>query len=264
MTFGASVILFGMPRDAASFMSSFERNVLGPLTDIGGSAYVGGFLNRPSLISNPRSAEWGQIEAPSALLKRFPHVSFHPQSDDEIASDLEYYTRFSDRWNDAYRSLGNLLHQQNSLVKGTMQALRSPADLYIFLRPDLVYLDSLRAVFLDALSSRRGELYTPAWLTCRGLNDRIAITASTNTAKAYGTRIEFGREFVSEYGMGLHSERLLAYVIGRKRIPNRFFSARAARCRLSGVVVKENFSIKWRVKMRTQARLVIAPRTYAK
>ncbi|RNF36164.1 hypothetical protein A7A09_001875 [Paracoccus methylarcula] len=206
----------------------------------------------------------GQIAEPNAIIHRFPDISLRSQADDEIAGELEFYKRYPDRWDDDYASLRNLLHQQKSLQAGTKLALTDPADLYVFLRPDLVYLDSLHPVFARALARPGPAIHTPAWLTCRGLNDRIAITTSGRSADIYGSRMKFGPSFVGEYGRGLHSERLLAYTLGTQRIPNRFFPERAARCRIGGQTVDEDFTIKWRVKARTLARLQLAPSSFAK
>lgn len=264
MTIKTAVVLFGMPRHVPSFLSSFERNILKPLERLNSRTNVMGALNVPTTVLNPRSGEQGIIERPESISERFPDVTLLPQQDLSHSKEFAYFRTFPDRWKDDYRSVSNLLHQQHSLWAGTEQALEAKPDLFIFLRPDLTYLDSFDGLFDRILKRNKREIYTPAWLTCRGLNDRIAITTSPEAARIYGTRMSKARDFTETYGTGLHSERLLAFTLGSSRVPNRFFTQRAARVRIDGNVVAEDFTIKWRVKARTQARLILAPKTYAR
>lgn len=258
-----SVILFGMPRASEPFVESVTRALLEPLSAAGLTCRVTGLLNLPDRVENPRSGESGRIQDARHLTELFPDVTLRAQDETAISDDFRFFSGFSDRWNDGYNSLRNMLHQQRSLRAAWEATANDPAALYIFLRPDLVYLDSLKDAATSVLQADKPLISTPAWLTCRGLNDRIAITNARPIAEAYATRMSLAQPFVREYAKGLHAERLLAYAIGTGRIRHSFFAARAARCRIDGKVVAEDFTIKWRVKARTQARLRLAPKTFA-
>lgn len=252
-----------MPRASEPFIESVTRALLEPLSAAGLTCRVTGRLNLPDMVENPRSGERGRIIDARRLTDRFSDVTLVAQDEAAISEDFRFFSGFPDRWNDGYNSLRNMLHQQRSLRAGWEAAANDASDLYIFLRPDLVYLDSLRDAITTVLQAGGPTISTPAWLTCRGLNDRIAITNSRPIAEAYATRMTLAQRFVREYGKGLHAERLLAYAIGTGQIRHVFFAARAARCRIDAKVVAEDFTIKWRVKARTQARLRLAPRTFA-
>lgn len=260
----ATIILFGMTRKTAPFYDSFQTNVLNSLTTLGFSVRVVGSLNVPKHVVNPRSGENGEIEIPHALQLRFPEVLSEPQDEAVIAEDLRFFSQFRDRWNDNYRSLGNLLHQLRSLRRGTLMALDRPARLYIFLRPDLVYHDSFTSAFNAALTKEEDCILLPAWQTCGGLNDRFAIATGQRAASIYGLRLDFAHEFTKNYRAGLHAERLLAYALATRRIRFSFLTQRASRVRLDGAVHKENFEVKARRKVRAKIRTFLFPKSYSR
>lgn len=259
----AVIILFGIAREVDPFVETFERNILEPIRSNGITPHVVGCLNVPEWINNPRSNEQGRLDAPMAIFNRYPGVTRMAQSDDAISEDFSAFSKKGDRWNDGFRSLRNLLHQQRSLKAGTEIALRSAARLYIFIRPDLIYHDSFAPVVNAASASRKDAIWIPAWQSFGGLNDRFAVASGPRSAAAYGRRIDLAHEFCALGVSGLHSERLVAYALGKSRIPLRFMSLRASRIRLGGVLHNEDFDMRMRRKIRTKIRAFLNPKSFS-
>ena len=258
-----AVVLFGMARKVAPFLDSIDQALFKPLRTAGLTHVVVGQLNDVDFISNPRSNEVGRPDPPSLISARFPGVGQKTQELAQIELDLAELSRFGDSWNDNFRSLANLLYQLHSLSVGTDMALASGAQSFIFLRPDLVYHDSFGEALSHAQVSPAPRLWVPDWQYSTGLNDRFAIARGLEAAETYGKRLANAANFVRCRNGPLHSERLLAYVVGTKGIPVEFLALRASRCRIDGTVKVEDHSNKWRVRVRTQARLKLLPKSFA-
>ena len=258
-----SIILFGMPRSIDPFLESITKTLLNPMEKKKLQYRVVGQLNSPVWVSNPRSKEEGQIDRPEKLSAEFPEVVIERQDESSIVEDFHRLSAFGDIWRDNFRSLSNLLHQQNSLKIATRMALATPASHFIFLRPDLLYHDDF-SEFLDRfLRKETKSVALPGWQTCSGLNDRFAFVVGREAASAYGLRLHDADRFVLRRNRPLHSERLLAFSLGTKRIPVQFIPHRASRCRLDGTFRLENFALKLRVELRTQLRLRLYPSSFA-
>lgn len=258
-----AIVLFGIVRKAAPFLESIEANLFEPLDRAGLTHVVVGRLNETDFLNNPRSQEEGRPDRAALIFERFPNVLSKAQSPVQIEQDLAHLSRYGDIWNDGFRSLANLLFQLNSLSAGTDMALTSGAQTVIFLRPDLIYHDSFANVLATVKESPASRLWVPDWQYSTGLNDRFAIARGLEATQTYGKRLSLTVDFVQRRGRPLHSERLLAYAVGTKRIPVEFMHQRASRCRLDGSVKLENHDLKWHVRVRTLARLKFFPQSFA-
>lgn len=245
---------FGLPRNSSICFPSIERNIYRCLP---AHAQVASFyhLYEPQLVDNPRSGEsafldeenyrafagmHGRLESAGGCLERWGF--------DEIK-------RYGDVWGDDFKSLANLLHQLNSLHAVTGLVQEYEPDVVLFLRPDLLYHDSLPEFVLPAVAARPRALYIPHWQWWNGLNDRFAI-CGRSVYGAYGRRIERIFPFCEGLGRGLHAERLLRFAMAEAGAKLRTLDMCASRVRVGGEMVDESFSSK-RSMGRRESRLAL-------
>lgn len=237
-----AVAYFGIPRNSSVCFPSIETNIYARLP---AHSSVASFyhLYEPQLVSNPRSGEndylgqsnyqafsvmTGRVDAPGQCLERW---------------GFEEFKSYGDVWKDGFKSLGNLLHQLNSLYEVSSLVESYEPDVVIFLRPDLLYLDALPEFVLPAVSANSHAAYIPNWQWWNGLNDRFSI-CGRDVYLAYGKRIESALRFCGEQRRGLHAERLLRFVMADAGAKLRTLDMRASRVRIGGNIVEESFSPK--------------------
>lgn len=235
-----AVVFFGLPRNSAVCYPSIEENIY---QQIPNKFSVRSFYHfyEQQAVDNPRSGErgllgrenyqpfsWmqGDLESPGECLGRWP------------VSELK---NFGDVWKDEFKSFFNLIHQLNSLHHVTRHVCAFDPDAVIFLRPDLVYLDPLPAASLHAVASKKNAIYVPNWQWWNGLNDRFAL-CGRDVYQAYGSRLDKALDYCNYSGRALHAERLLRYVMSCADAKLHTLDLRAARVRINGDVVDEQFS----------------------
>ncbi|WP_341632023.1 hypothetical protein [Sphingomonas agri] len=140
--------------------------------------------------------------------------------------------------------MSNLLSQLYSLkqVWRLGELTSDEYDIYIFLRPDLEYLDPLEAkVVFGQILDGGTDLVTPSWHQWGGLNDRFAF-CSRKGAEAYALRLDLVEEFCAETGH-LNAEELLSYVAAKTSLRLRYTNMRAMRIRADGATLREGFEL---------------------
>jgi hypothetical protein len=145
-----------------------------------------------------------------------------------------------DSWGDNFKSLENLFYQLWSLSRGTDLALRSGANIVVFVRPDLLYYDSFRDLLRSVRKKDGDAVYLPIWQPHGGYNDRFAVCVGETAIRLYGHRINEAKNFCQSVQSPLNSEQLLKYALNAVPV-NRVF-LRGARVRVSGAPRQEDFS----------------------
>jgi len=148
----------------------------------------------------------------------------------------------------------NLLFQLYSLNQmwNLVQALPERRDVYIFLRPDMEYLDSLDVDLLMKQIRGGADLITASWGQWGGLNDRFAF-CSPKGAEIYARRIGLVQRFCEENGH-LNAEELLKSVAHWNQLALEYTSLRAFRVRANGVSIRGEFEVSRTEWLRTVAR----------
>jgi hypothetical protein len=190
----------------------------------------------PERIANRRSGEFDLPANPteSALLE-LQENQLDPQEAGLIAEPLAIARNFPDAYGDDYASARNLCFQLRSLSRlWEMLAPDMAQDDWVaFLRPDLLYIDTLDLPKIVAnLSQNEADLAVPGWQSWGGLNDRFAI-ANARAAQVYATRIS--RMAASAQAIGaVHAESLLGFAAGEARLRIARLRERAVRIRANG------------------------------
>ena len=233
--YNVAVCFFGLTRSLKHTYPSIKNNIFNVLTKNNISYDV--FLHTYDLksITNQRSGETSCIldNDEWELLKPKSHkITNQKMFDDSFDWDMLY--KHGDIWKDGYNSVRNAIRQLNSLNEVTSLWLQEkPYDYYIYIRPDLYYVnkinvdDILKHIHLDNI------LVIPYWGNYRGgFNDRIAY-GNYSVMKIYGTRIHFLENYYKNKRVKkpYHSERYLCNVIRVHQIFIRYSKLRAIRVR---------------------------------
>lgn len=216
-----------------------------------------GYLWRPRFLNNRRTAEAGKVHPPR--LDLLPRGNYHVEEPLVLEENAEFLRlrSFGDFWHDDFASLGNLYSQLVSLKRLTRMVLAAEPDCAIFLRPDLLYHDSIEPALKKARNAGREGIALPHWQPHGGLNDRFAVCFGPRAIRAYGERLDSAVDFCVKSSGPLHSERLLRFAVSRANIPVRRVSTRASRVRLDGSSPSEDFSYRgWVSDLRVAAGFV--------
>lgn len=237
-----AVIFFGIGRSLPLTSETIHRN----LSDLAANSSVDrtaiASLNLIDVIHNPRSGEFNIAVDPSEnFLLRADHYLLSRQVDPAIDHPLRAAQTKGDRFHNEWSSVRNLLHQLASLQRGWRCSEAMPGkefDYFLFLRPDLAYLDEINLPDLIEAVDGPDGIALPAWHSNRGLNDRMAF-AGRDAAMAYANRIDLVPEYCAE--RSLHPERLVAYTLARSGCRICEMPVRARRVRANGDPRRDGF-----------------------
>ena len=146
--------------------------------------------------------------------------------------NIDNYSLRGDPWNDKKASLFNLIRQLNSLKEVTNMHSNKEYNCYIYLRPDLKYLNNLNINIIKNL--QKNTFYTPIWGKYGGLNDRLGL-GDKNTMLKFGFRFNEAQEYAKN--KKLHSETFLNHVMINYKKVN--INLKANRIRANGNIKKD-------------------------
>jgi hypothetical protein len=200
-------------------------------------------------INNPRSREHGDVSTPRlSLLPEGDYYIEEPPCP-QTQADYKRLRNYGDFWGDNFSSLSNLYAQLISLKQVTQLAMQHQPEYVIFVRPDLLYHDSLAAPLQEAAKSDGTGIWLPHWQPHGGLNDRFAICRGEAAIRAYGQRIDGAIDFCKASHKPLHAEKLLQFSL--RSITVYKIANRASRVRIDGRIKTEDFSLHgWKSALR--------------
>lgn len=238
-----AVIYFGIIRSVSQCVESIHEMILKPNMQEGVHFTLFASLNLLDQINNPRS---GEISIPVNMSDCFQlkadYYSLSLQRDEAIANELQIARTQNDPHDNGYQSVRNHLHQMNALKQGwnslKLQTQES-FDYYLFLRPDLSYLDKLNIRDLAWRMPNENSILLPTWHSWWGLNDRFAL-ARPAAAERYALKLNGVREFCSFWP--LHAESLTAWALSQGGCSVGELPIRAKRVRANSIVLDEDFN----------------------
>ena len=235
-----AVCFFGITRSLAYTIESIRSNVLEPAHEHG-QVRVFAHLFSQASIDNPRSGECGPLNVDEFRLLKADQVELEEPGLCLDSMDYKRHLLKPDPWEDGYRSLSNFLHQLHSLDRVHCLASEWKPDVYVFVRPDLRYLDSLGVFIRQALCAKAPTIFYPNWQHHGGMNDRFALISGESAAQVYSNRKQFVWDFAEQFGGVFNGERLLKF--STLRTGARIFPiyARAERVRSNGESRNESF-----------------------
>jgi hypothetical protein len=238
-----AVVFFGLARGMRRTIESIERNIYACNQDSGLTLYTIASLN---LIETPTNSRPGQHDVPISpeqpYLLNADAYALVRQLDDDIAVPLKAAQARIDNYHNNWISVRNSLHQLLSLRRAWdmgLNVLHSGFDAFLFVRPDLMYLEEIRLAEILATFSGDGNIALPRWHCYWGFNDRFALADAT-AARHYANRLALVEEYCAR--LPYHPENLLTYSLARGNCRVCELPVRAKRVRANDMVCKEDFS----------------------
>jgi hypothetical protein len=237
-----AVIFFGVARGLSVTMESIKQNIYACNPDDEFSFYTIASLNMVERISNPRNGENGvSLNEADALLLNADAYTLVRQNDIAIAEEFAAAKRQTDYYKNNWISVRNSLHQLASLRRAwalSLDVLHGGADYFLFVRPDLIYLDEIRLKDIVDRFQGRGSIALPAWHGWGGFNDRFAL-ADAVAARHYAERLSLVMEYCAT--REFHPESLLAYALEKGACSVCRLDVKAQRVRAHGAIHREEF-----------------------
>jgi hypothetical protein len=246
MSMRTLVGFYGLNRSLRWTAASINKNVIAPLRGANVDVRCAAHFNEPGLIHDERSGELGiAIDRTGIGLLPLDALTLEKQEEGRLpATVLQAISDLPERPTVAPRqTMLNLLWQLYSLNQlwKLIHVTRDRHDAYIFLRPDMEYLDPLDPSVLTRIASGEVDLITASWGKWGGLNDRFAICSPTG-AEVYAQRISGVERLCADEGY-LHGEPLLKSVAERANLRLGYTDVRAMRVRADGGTVRGEFDI---------------------
>lgn len=242
MSAPVAVCYFGITRSLRHTIDSIQDNILAPIAEQTGQAprqYAHFF--QQAQIDNPRTGETGQLDTEEHRLLDLEQLELETPDTCLELWDHAGLKAHGDAWGDGQAPLRNLVHQLHSLDRVTDMALQGGAQTVVFIRPDLLYHDSLAPALKQALSASGPRVWLPWWQAWFGMNDRFAICRGRSAIETYGRRIRQAHAFCEVTKSPMHAERLVEHVLSEAGIPVTKIGTRASRVRAGGEMAKEEF-----------------------
>lgn len=232
-----AICFFGLCRSLNYTLDSIKNNILLELKnnnieyDIILHTYNLKYLNLK------RSNESYKLDTNEWKLLKPDKFKIDNQDEFDKVYDYNYIKSFGDAWNTNYENTINLIRQLNSLKKVWLLChdKNNKYDCYLFLRPDIKYLNKINIDYVNNIVKNNNLIYTPEWLKSGGLNDRIAL-CDYNSAKIYSNRIDNIPNYLSLTKKPLHAEKFLKFIINKNDILNKDLKLKGHRIRSKGNV----------------------------
>jgi hypothetical protein len=240
---------FGLNRSPQWTARSIRANIVEPLTKFGFDVVLFGHFNVPDIINSNWSGESNIKFVNDTKLLRMNFELSEKQSEKNISDMLS--SALSVPW---YRNPDksgeirkNMLHQLHSLrrLRDIIRGSELKFDIYILLRPDLEYIDKIKAKDFLPILKNEVDIITPNWETWEGLNDRIAI-CNEQASSVYLSRSELLNDFCRKSGF-IHSEKFLFDVVQGSELRVAETKMRAVRVRANGKTLQEDFALSRRI-----------------
>jgi len=137
----------------------------------------------------------------------------------------------------------NAIRQLYSVKKVTQmwEKKNNSYDLYIYLRPDLLYINTLNLKRIIDTLLFTDYLGTPRWHKWGGINDRIYM-GNKNIINKFGNRLDFVEDYINKKKKYYHPEKFMKYILSENNIKSIPIDLKGKRVRANGYIVNENFN----------------------
>lgn len=243
------ICFFGMNRCLSRTIGSIKKNIYAPLERRGIPYEVFAAFMEPGVsFTNARSGEFDCVTEDSHHLLGTSRIVRIDQALFDRTFDFSLALAGPDPHHNGYGSVRNICRALHALDTVTCMWQESEHagtfDLFLYLRPDMMYHDPLPVDSILRAYGRFGSdlMMIPYWESWKGLNDRMACMGR-RSALLYGRRLHELDTFMAQSPRGLHPEIFLAFLA--RSVP-RFeehptLLMRASRFRANGKTVSERF-----------------------
>jgi|TARA_Y100000031_G_scaffold148806_1_gene185645 hypothetical protein len=237
-----AIAFFGIPRCSKKSYPSIKEQIIEHLPPGAKTKCFYHFYEQKEVV-NARSGEEGELDQTNYVyFEKFAGILEKP--DDAFKkTPFEKAKKFGNAWSrdiEDFSTLRNLLLQLRSLKKVTKLVESFEPDCVFFVRPDLLYHEPIPDYYYNLSKNSINSIFVPGWQWGAGINDRFAI-ANKDSYQVYGYRIDEAMNYCKTSNHSLHSERLLKWVLLKKKVKIFILQATASRVRINGEIIKENF-----------------------
>jgi len=133
-------------------------------------------------------------------------------------------------------SLRNAIREIHSIKKVTqLWKNEEEYDLYLYLRPDLLYINKLDIELILQNINKKNLLFTPAWDKHLGLNDRLYF-GKYNTILKIANRIDMIPELIIKTNIAYNAERFMKQIVNKYKINTIDIQLKGLRVRANGII----------------------------
>ncbi len=240
------ICYFGLSRNALSLgtLEAIEENWMKPLKDMGIIPDIYLHTYNLAILNLERSREQCKLNPDEWKLLKPNYYLVTDQNEFDNSYDISKIAEYGDGWAKDKEKYGtqlpNLLRQFNSL-KTVTGLIKKKYDVYIYLRPDLLYLDPITpSVIKNIANSSKSIIATPNWQLWGGMNDRFAVM-NEEAALLYGNRLDNILDFCEKKGP-LHSETYLKWLMKENKVKSIKLKIKAQRVRCNGIIHSEKWN----------------------
>ena len=240
------ICFFGVVSRSLEFtINSINKNILNVLSqnNIKTDIFVHDMIVK-QFISN-RAGDNNTIKDNSKLLESLNCNNLFYDKTEQIEFDREFNWKKTIKYGymeNNYNTHQNAIRQLYSLKKVThmWQNKNKKYDLYIYLRPDLLYINKIDIKMILNTLLHTPYLGTPNWHRWGGINDRIYM-GNKHIMDIIGNRLDYVEDYINKKNTFYHPEKFLKYITVRNNIKCITVDLKGKRVRSNGKTVDEKF-----------------------
>ena len=233
----AWLLFYGIQRAIEYTNSSIHQNLIWPLSNKYDLKIAAHFYDVKE-IRNLRANEIGHLSTDAHDFFKTDFYQLDPDNKEEVATLVEKIRCFGDAYKNDFNSISNMIQSLISINRVFMmiEPLCNENDIFIFARPDVIYLDKL-----NTKNDFKDKWHVPDYGAHGGINDRFTVCGSKSTARSFSNQQEHILSFCKELKTPLHSEKFRLYASIKENVKIETLKFRVQRVRLGGELHLENF-----------------------
>ena len=240
------ICFFGViPRSIKFTIESIKKNIFDVLTDsnISFDTYVHNM--KVDTFLSKRAGDHN-VTVDNNLCKLLPATEFSEinQIDFDNNYDWKKISKYGYTEGDI-NTLQNAIRQLYSVKQVTKlwdNKKNTNYDYYIYLRPDLLYINKIDIHTILQNINKKNVLLTPHWHKSGGINDRIYM-GNKNVIKIFGNRFDEAYNMTEKYKSVYHAEKHMKYIAEKYNIKTVDINLKGKRVRTNGIPKEENFTL---------------------
>ena len=187
-------------------------------------------------ITCPRAKE-SNCKINNLIYKQLNPIKFLETNQNDFDKNYNWQQIFKngDGHNDSFNSVMNAIREIYSVKQVTQlwENTDENYDFFIYLRPDLLYINKLNIELILQNLHIKNLLFTPSWDKYRGLNDRIYF-GKKDTILKIAKRIDFIPELIGKTGIKYNAEHFMKLVVKKFNISTIDITLKGLRVRANG------------------------------
>lgn len=236
------ICLFGViSRSLKYTLDSIKTNILIPLKNNNIEYHIYGHNMIVDKIISERAGEINiKIDNNYKKLLNFYKLDETNQIEFDKTFNYKKYSKYGFTLKNE-NTFKNAIRQLYSLKMVNRLTNNKSYDFYIYIRPDLLYVNKINIKQILENYNKKNYLFSPNWHKWGGLNDRIYM-GKKNVIDKISNRLDYVEEMTKKKKIAYHPEEHLKYVLEKFNFKVIDIDLKGKRVRSNGKIVNENFS----------------------